>query len=228
MNRPDSPACYEKKFNCPHCNTLAHQNWYNDIQGRLIPDHDRERLEGGGLEPRYLIGTDPYGLKLMEKLNMAICHSCEKHTIWYDKKLIYPLINCYGFPSDGLPTELKMLYYCAGDIADRCPSGAVALLRLILEKFMNGILGDAKGDTLEKSLNIGIGKGLISKTAKPSHLIRLFGNDALHEGNVDLSNDRDAISHLFKSLNSLVDDVIDNKTTDDMYKRVPKKPKTKQ
>lgn len=177
------PPNYQKdSFSCPHCGILSHQYW--------------------GIVYSRALNVDINTLKL------AHCHHCKKYSIWQDSKMIYPTTGNAPLPHPDLPWELKQDYEESKNIVLSSPRSASALLRLVIEKLTDHILGDEKG----KDLNANIGKlvklGLPSKIQESLDILRVIGNNSLHSGQINMKDDSSTALALFDLVNLITDVMI--------------------
>lgn len=210
-----------KKFNCPNCNTIAKQNWFNCTQ---FSDKILEIYQHNFLN--YRKSTDQYTeekiqrfLKYMESnlpdgidyyfpknLSIAKCHSCNKNSIWLDKQIIFPRNISVENPNSDLNEDIQILYYEAANIFNDSLKGATAILRLALQKLLIQLGKE------NKSINDGIKElveeGLNPKMQQALDFLRVVGNNAVHPGQIDLDDNKEMALKLFKILNMIADDMI--------------------
>lgn len=115
---------------------------------------------------------------------------------------------------------LKKTMKEARNILNLSPRGAAALLRLAIQKLCKH-LGE-KG----KDLNTDIGnlvKGLPEKLQKALDSVRVIGNNAVHPGQLDLTDDIETANKLFAFINIICDNQISqHKLINDFYQeKVP-------
>src|SRR6266542_3632405 len=105
------PAYGEKAFNCPHCEAYAGMHW-SPVQATTFQ---------GGWNQR-------------SDLEVTICPYCGKFAIWVEKSMIYPDQMIIPLPNADLEADIQQDYLEAAKILDRSPRGAVALLRLAIQR----------------------------------------------------------------------------------------------
>ncbi|WP_219349838.1 DUF4145 domain-containing protein [Helicobacter sp. 13S00482-2] len=112
------------------------------------------------------------------EIDRATCWVCEKPSIWYSKKMVYPEPILVDSPNKDLPEDIKEIYKETALIVNYSPRGACALLRLALQKLTQHL---GQGD---KNLNDVIAElvkqGLPSKVQKALDIVRVVGNNAVH------------------------------------------------
>lgn len=102
----------EKAFNCPLCGIYAEQEWKPaDYVGHT----------------RALGGVGEYNLR---GLSFAFCTYCKKYTLWFENKMIFPLINGAPLPHPDLPDDIKEIYEEARSVVSLSPKSAAAQLEL--------------------------------------------------------------------------------------------------
>jgi hypothetical protein len=172
---PDAklPAANRDRFQCPHCDTYAQQEWHAVV---------RER---GHALPGW---------------RCSLCASCGRPALWIDDQLIYPSDRAGPPPSPDLPETVRDAYQEARRVAPISPRSAAALLRLGLQILVDGVQ-PGRGDLNEK-----IGKlaasGLHPGIIQAMDALRVFGNNAVHPGQIAL-DDLEVVISLFALLNLL-------------------------
>ncbi|WP_433862837.1 DUF4145 domain-containing protein [Sphingobacterium thalpophilum] len=124
------------------------------------------------------------------------CAHCYNLAIWkrlYDEeqrledfKMIYPYSGAIPLPNDDLPVDIKNDYLEASVIVDLSPRGAVALLRLAVQKLCKH-LGE-KGEHINADIKSLVSKGLNPMIQKALDAVRVTGNSAVHPGTIDLND----------------------------------------
>ena len=126
-------------------------------------------------------------------------------------KLIYPEI-CIE-PNSNMPKDVKTIFVEASSILNNSPRASAALLRLALEKLLTHLNKKSKGNNLFNAINKYIDDENLEPTLKKiCHLLRINGNDNIHESNeieesVSLRLTRDS----FDMFNFFVDEAITRK-----------------
>ena len=191
------PEFGEEAFNCPHCNAYAKQEW-GDIFHSL-----------------------GHGGSRMWDLKMALCTHCDNYTLWHFEKMIYPEDSGVHPPNPDLRDEIKGDYLEAKSIANKSPRGAVALLRLCIQKLCEQ-LGE-KGENLNDDIANLVKKGLPVRIQAALDIVRVIGNNAVHPGQVDIKDDRATAMKLFELINLIADVMITQpKQVEELYQSLPK------
>lgn len=106
-------------------------------------------------------------------------------------------------------------------ILGRSPRGACALLRLALQKLCKE-LGE-KGDDLNKDIANLVKKGLAKRVQQALDSLRVIGNNAVHPGEFDVTDDVETATALFECMNLIVDQMIaEPRRMDELYAKLPK------
>lgn len=191
------PKFYATAFNCPICGAFADQDWY--MSGRY------DRTWQG----------------LIESIIFANCRHCDGHTIWVDGKLIYPFSGTAPLPNPDMPDDVKKDYEEARSILSISPRGASALLRLAIQKLCKH-LGE-EGKNINTDIGSLVKKGLPTKLQQALDSVRVIGNNAVHPGQIDVSDNIEIAHKLFVFINIICDNQITQpKQIDEFYnKEIP-------
>jgi len=197
---PYKPAEFgESAFNCPYpdCNAYATQAW-SDVWAR-----------------------DPSTKLIVLDLKVAFCAHCDKYSIWYSQKMLYPEDSGVQLPNPDLKDDIKEDYLEAKSIANKSPRGAAALLRLCIQKLCKQ-LGE-KGENLNTDIANLVKKGLPVEIQQALDIVRVIGNNAVHPGQIDIKDDRESAMRLFDLINLTADVMITKpKQVEKLYKSLPK------
>lgn len=194
-------------FVCPYsdCKIYAAHHW------GCMSDVDR------------VIGSVSRGSRALRGafINVALCESCKRDVIFLDGKLIKPAASEAPPPSDDMPIEIIQEYMEAAAILPGSPRGSAALLRLAVQKLLP-LLGAAEQE-INKQIGELVAKGLISSRVQTAlDALRVIGNEAVHPGTIDLTDDVDIAMGLFRLLNYIIEKAIsDPKHADDMFAMLP-------
>ena len=197
MNYID-PKVLEKSFTCPHCGTLAKQDWWF-------------RAWNGSHYPNNSLEYHP--------IRVGNCHNCNKSTIWVDDYMYYPDNGAAQFPNIEMPEEVLKLYYEAASIHAKSPRGAAALLRLAIQVLCKELGEDGKN--INNDIGNLVQKGLPEIVQQSLDIVRVTGNDAVHPGQIDTDNP-ETVSQLFDLVNIIVEYMIAlPKRVSGIYKNLP-------
>lgn len=198
MSSYTPPSWHSDGFNCPHCGAFSHQKW-----GKALSNYDA--------------GYDP-----LSDLEFAHCIRCGKYSIWHSSRMIFPSSGNAPLPHSDLPWELKRDYEEARNIVLSSPRSAAALLRLIIERLTDHILGENKGRDLNDNIGKLVKAGLPSKIQESLDILRVIGNNALHLGQIDIKDDSRTALQLFDLVNLITDFMITKpKQIEHLYSTLP-------
>lgn len=199
MNPYTPPTYSASAFNCPLCGAYSRQVWYT--AGLII----RGDYQGS-----------------VDKVYLVNCHHCNKYTIWVDEKLVYPFSGTAPLPNADMPEDVRLDYEEARNVLSISPRGAAALLRLAIQRLCKH-LGES-GDNINSDIGNLVKKGLPVKLQQALDSVRVIGNNAVHPGQIDLTDDIDTANKLFVFVNIICDNQISQpKQIDDFYQtKIPK------
>lgn len=199
MTKYEPPTFQKANFHCPHCGVHARQYWkYVFFYHNLTPAH----------------------AEYQTSIKLNFCNNCDKLSIWFEGKMIYPLASSAPMPVDEMPDDVKQDYFEARNIVVQSPRAAAALLRLALQKLMPHL--GKSGKNLNADIAELVKDGLPQKIQKALDSLRVIGNNAVHPGQIDLKDDTATPTALFELLNMIVDVMIAQpKRVDAIYEKVP-------
>ncbi|MGO9019118.1 MAG: DUF4145 domain-containing protein [Syntrophobacteraceae bacterium] len=243
------PSIGETAFNCPHCGALASQRWFNTYTEELedgdipfIPDTDflarvqkgeeyksaEEEVKKRWLEDMakrmeglpFFKRNGSYGSTQVANLSISQCFNCKKLAVWLHDKLLSPPELHGEEPNADLPEDILRDYEEASSILNLSPRGAAALLRLAIHKLCKH-LGES-GENLNDDIASLVEKGLSPTIQKSLDVVRVIGNEAVHPGTLDLHDNRDVASRLFRLVNLIADRMITHpKQVNEIYDSLP-------
>jgi hypothetical protein len=208
MNQTYIPATFGvAAFNCPHCGAYAKQNW--SYISKLNSLHNNN---GGS-------SVNIYPYMYIKGGRIAECSHCNQHTFWLNDKMIYPYNGLAQLPNPDMPNDVRSDYEEARSIVSISPRGAVALLRLAIQKLCKH-LGES-GDNINTDISNLVKKGLPVKLQRALDSVRVVGNNAVHPGQIDLKDDVETATKLFAFINIICDSQISQqKQIDAFYQEV--------
>jgi hypothetical protein len=134
--------------------------------------------------------------------------------------MIFPSSGSAPLPNPDLPEDITKDYEEARTILTSSPRGAAALLRLSIQKLCKH-LGE-KGENINEDIKNLVAKGLNPKIQKSLDIVRVIGNDAVHPGKIDLSDDVDTATKLFILVNLITEVMITQpKEVDNLFDSLP-------
>lgn len=179
------PAYSEESFHCPLCGFYAHQYWF---QGCCV----QTRVGGKHQE--------------VADVSFCRCEHCGSLSVWRKGMMIYPDGGNAPLPNPDLPGEVVKDYEEARSILAKSPRGAAALLRLSIQKLCHQ-LGES-GKDLNADIGSLVEKGLPEKVRQALDALRVIGNNAVHPGQIDLTDDADTATALFGLVNFIAEKMI--------------------
>jgi hypothetical protein len=206
---PYTPPSYKSEgFNCPLCNFYSHQIWSMMFYGKSIAQ----------FAPKYAI----------DKMELSLCLKCNQYLVWYDGKIVFPIVNSAPPPHVDMTKEVKEIYEEAKTILCQSPRAASALLRTAIATLVDEVLGKNK-----ETLNHNIGrlvteKKLSVEIQRSLDVLRVVGDHALHPSVIEMEdideNDNNHAISLFELINLIVDELISRpKKIKQYYDRLPQR-----
>lgn len=190
-----APAYSASAFNCPYCGAYARQSW-------IVLTRSKSAGE------------------VFQHLECAACAHCGHYTVWWKKQMLVPSESTAPMPHPDLPDELLEDYNEAREILGKSPRGAAALMRLVIQK-LAAHLGANERD-LDGAIGTLVAKGLPTKVQRALDIVRVVGNNAVHPGQLDLTDDQETAEALFALVNTIVDVMIrEPRAIEEMYKKLP-------
>lgn len=215
------PAYKSKKFQCPHCQAIAQQDWFdvhsagdtiNAIIRHMYFDY---RSNIGDYQQKaissFLEKVGPYITHDMQRyipdsFSIATCTSCNDISLWIDKELVYPKKTSVPPPNSDVDDGIKALYQEAAAILIDSPKGATALLRLALQLLLKQL--GKSGENINNDIKELVSEGLSPKIQKALDLVRVVGNNAVHPGQINIDDNSEIAVKLFHILNFIADEMI--------------------
>ncbi|NNA49767.1 MULTISPECIES: DUF4145 domain-containing protein [Pseudomonas] len=179
-----APAFFKELFNCPHCSALSHMSWHHlgMNQTTLI------------FAARCTCNEFTYWLPLGE-----ISPIWKRHM---SGRMIYPFSSVAPIPEEDMPADVKIDFEEARQVFNHSPRAAAALLRLCVQKLCQQLLG--KEGNIHQLIGELVPLGLPNRVLKAFDTIRIFGNESVHPGTVNLNETPDVALALFTLLNIAV------------------------
>ncbi len=175
------PTYKEGQFHCILCGVYASQKWF-DLRINLPNTWEHTSFEG------------------------SYCTHCKQWSFWHDEKMIVPSEAPVEPPHNDLPDDCSLDYIEARDIFTRSPRAAVALLRLCIQKLLPH-LGET-GKNINNDIGELVKKGLPPAIQQSLDVCRVIGNNAVHPGEIDLTDSPEIAQQLFHLINFIVEDRI--------------------
>lgn len=188
-----APSFQSNRFHCPFCRAFAHQTWK--------PLYVKVPMKGSS--PGVPIRM---GYSELKSLCLSECFSCKRCAIWFGCFMIHPVESTAPMPHEDLPQDIAVDYLEARNILSQSPRGAAALLRLAIQKLCKH-LGEP-GNNLNDDIGSLVSKGLPFDVKQALDIVRVTGNNALHPGEMDVTNDPEIARKRFDLVNLIVREMI--------------------
>jgi len=134
--------------------------------------------------------------------------------------MVYPNFAGIEPANSDLIPEIQNDYQEAAEILQRSPRGAAALLRLAIQKLCVQ-LGE-KGIDLNTDIGNLVKKGLPQKVQQSLDTLRVIGNQAVHPGQIELKDDVETASALFRLVNFIAEKLVtEPKEIEEIYQKIP-------
>ncbi len=200
------PEFKKKGFTCFKCGAFSNHDW----------DETRVNYTQATFHS-YRQGDD------LRKISLCRCQQCNFISYWIEEQLIWPQKMDVENSIDEMPEDIKELYDEARNIFYLSPKGSCAILRLALQKLCNRLANKPENANLDETIKELVANGLPATLQKSMDAIRVIGNEAVHPGQIDIDDNKDIASALFKLLNIIVEKlIVEPKQIDDIYNILPK------
>lgn len=161
-----------------------------------------------------LLSHDEYA-----SVSLSICHACQGPSVWTEgvthsqshpnsgkfggaEKLIFPLSSLAPVAESDMPDEIKVDFEEARQVFNHSPRAAAALLRLCVQKLCQMLL--KKEGKIHNQIGELVDLGFPKRALEAFDTIRIFGNESVHPGTVNLTDEPEVALSLFKILNMAV------------------------
>lgn len=178
MGKYYPPKFEVEQFHCLRCSVFAKQTWHS----------------------LFISGLGQSGF------SASRCQHCFEFCFWFEGRMIVPSEAPVPPPHSDLPDSCLVEYNEARDIVARSPRAAAALLRLCLQKLMPE-LGE-KGKNINEDIGSLVKKGLPVEVQQALDFCRVVGNNGVHPGEIELTDNPEIAHSLFEMLNFIVEDRI--------------------
>lgn len=119
--------------------------------------------------------------------------------------MIYPESCVVEEPNEDMPEEVKDRYLEAAKVFSGSSCAAAAILRLALQLLLMDILGESSSGNVKNDINELKSRQLDSRLIMALDTVRLNGNEAVHPGTIDLSENREDAEFLFILMNMIAE-----------------------
>jgi len=197
MSKYIAPDLDKSAYSCPSCGVIAQQHKY---------------------AMRYVQpGT---GWDDISNSSYIVCTHCRNPQIWLDGTMIFPDAGNEPVANSDLPEYIRVDYNEARSIVNKSPRGAAALLRLAIQKLCKH-LGES-GTNINNDIASLVKKGLPVMIQRALDILRVIGNEAVHPGTMDISDNLEVAQKLFHLVNLIADAMITQpKEVDALFESLP-------
>lgn len=175
------PKLNLESFHCPYCFVFSHQLWHQ-------------------------LWVQNFGN--IEDTKVAFCSHCNKRSLWVNDRMVNPLMISVEEPNNDLGRDIISDYREAASILSLSPRGSAAILRLAIQKLCKKL--GYSGKNINDDIAAMVDKGLNKTVQEALDIMRVVGNNAVHPGELDIKDDKDTASHLFKLINFIAESMISN------------------
>ena len=219
------PQLGAESFSCPHCNVVAHQDWFslflkpenaNDVDfltpetvtaRTLVQGKDEwndikeidefvERLKKN--EVTYVYQKHSQSVKaMMANLHVSGCHSCNGFALWVGNRLVFPY-NVEKTP-DLIQGDLEE----AAAILNQSPRGATALMRVCIQKLVPLLQQD--GNYLNDYISSLVREALEVELQQSMEVLQVLRNDPGQPSNLDTKENKEMALRFVDSLKATLE-----------------------
>lgn len=158
----------------------------------------------------------------------AFCNACHKDSYWLEnfdnqnsEMLLYPKINSEApSPNSDMPENIRQIFSEASLVLSDSPRASAALSRLAIDELTKEL--DPNGSNLNKRIGNLVGKGLPIQVQQSLDIVRVVGNNAVHPGEIDLTDNKEIALSLLQLINVIVENRISQpKQIQSIYESLP-------
>lgn len=202
------PVLGKGEYHCPHCNVYAKQHYahlHSLIQFAWTSVVDAHSKFDEPLPKEWIVTK---------------CEHCSSIAIWRGASMVYPRKMLVSPPNGDLSDDIKADYNEAAHVLIDSPRAAAALLRLSLQKLCRQ-LGE-KGENINDDIRSLVAKGLNPLVQKSLDALRITGNNAVHPGEINLTEEPERVRKLFELINFIASKMItEPKEIESFYGQLP-------
>lgn len=186
------PELGKLNFNCPSCSVLTTQNWFDVTLRHTAANR--------------LLDASSFGCGELLEWRISKCTQCDALALWHNGLLFFPDASNAPLPADDMPDDVLAEYEEAARVVNMSPRSAAALLRLSMQRLMVH-LGEP-GKRINDDVAALVTKGLPVEIQQALDALRVIGNNAVHPGELGLTDDAETAHGLFDLVNFVVEDRI--------------------
>jgi hypothetical protein len=219
------PRLGAASFSCPHCNVVAHQDWFSLflkpenagdvdfltpetvtvrtlVQGKNewndIKEIDEfvERLKKN--EVTYVYQKHSQSMKAkMANLHVSGCHTCNGFALRVGDRLVFP------FNVDKMPDLIQEDFEEAAAILNRSPREATALMRVCIQKLVPLLKQDGK--YLNDYTSSAVHKALELEIQQAMEVLQVLRNEPGQPTSLETQEDKEMALRFFDSLKAVLE-----------------------
>jgi len=202
------PTLGKGEYHCPYCNVYAKQFYAHLatlMQVSWVSEIDSHSKFNEAMSKDWIVTK---------------CQHCSQVAFWHGKNMIYPKKSIAAPPNQDLSEAIQADYNEAASVLADSPRAAAALLRLALQKLCVQ-LGE-EGKNINDDIKSLVKKGLNPLVQKSLDALRITGNNAVHPGELDLSEEPHRVLKLFELINFIANKMItEPKEIESFYDGLP-------
>jgi hypothetical protein len=242
------PSVDRTDFSCPYCRAHTSQTWWElyahpikgDKSRPFVPRSAELDIEGSkGMSEEIKDRAKRWATRMVSRevfieeaspndesvlpvnnLFMSSCFNCQQLAVWLNRSLIVPSPRTGESPNPDLRPDIRADIDEARAILEVSPRGAVALLRLAVQKLCQQ-LGEP-GKNIDTDIQSLVDKGMNPHLQQAFDVVRVIGNEAVHPGTIDLSDDHETAVQLISLINIVAQQMISNQNAiKALYAKLP-------
>lgn len=156
-------------------------------------------------------------------LCVSKCDRCDEAAVWLGEQLLWPKGGLAPQPDPNLPDSVRRCYQEANSIAGESPRAAAMLVRLAIEELCRTLV-PGRRLSLDSRIRKLVKKGLSSRTQMALDAVRVIGNQAAHQGQMDSRDDDETVYTLLSLVNMIAEEVISGpKAVEEIYDGLPER-----
>lgn len=223
----EAPTLEKCAFKCPHCSAISLHTWHHvlfgEVESGFLPTvvlPATVQIEASNNPDDQILAVAAHSIAsglpaLVEtpgtfsadywavNLHSSKCFACKGVTIFLGGRVIYPRYSLDALPSPDLPVEIASIFREAATISQASPRAAAALLRLCVERIC---LHLGKSGRIDEMIGQLVADGSLPTRVKQAlDVVRVIGNESVHPGSIELSDDADTTKSLFNLVNLIAE-----------------------
>ena len=210
------PKFGAESFSCPHCDAIAHHEWYSlflkpekaDDLVILTPegvserdgiselDQFVQRLRKNELTYGYQKHPQPMKVR-MANLHVSRCNQCNGFAVWVSNELVFPR------QTRKMPELAEQDLDEAATVLKKSPVGSAALMRLCIQKLVPLLSQNGKG--LDEHISSLVRKGLEVEIQQAMGVLEVIRNDPVRLTKFESEEEQEMALKFFESLKAILE-----------------------